>query len=425
MLLRIGQAIRTGNEEQPRPALEGIKVVDASTIFAGPVIAMLLGDHGAEVVKVEHPDGGDTLRSFGWSRDGESLWWAVVGRNKRSVTARLSDERGAEILRRLVADADVLIENFRPGTLERWGLGPERLLDINPRLVVARTTGFGQTGPYKDRPGFGTLAESISGFAHINGHPDGPPTLPAFALGDGVAALMGAFAVMTALWWRDHGGGRGQVIDLSLYEPLFWILGPQATVYDQLGIVQGRSGNRLPFSAPRNAYRTRDDRWLALSGSSQSIAQRVLRLVGRADLAEQPWFADHAGRMAHQDELDAAIASWIAARDAADVIAAFERAQAAIAPILSIEDIVSDPQYLARETVTTVDHPVLGPLRMQGVVPRFSATPGRVASPGPALGEHTEDVLRGLGYGEEELAVLAADGVIATRALTGVEQPLE
>jgi crotonobetainyl-CoA:carnitine CoA-transferase CaiB-like acyl-CoA transferase len=396
--------------------LEGIKVIDTATLFAGPVIATMLGDHGAEVTKVEHPSG-DNLRSLGWHKDGVSLWWALVGRNKRSITAKLSDPRGAEIVKRLVADSDVLVENFRPGTMERWGLGPDVLHEINPGLVMVRVTGFGQTGPYSKRPGFGTLAESMSGYAHINGYPDGPPTLPPFALGDSIAALTGAFAVMMALWRRDHdgGGGRGQVIDLSIYEPLFWILGPQASVYDQLGQVQGRTGNRAPFTAPRNAYQAADGRWLGLSGSAQSIAERIMRLVGREDILEEEWFRNHTGRLEHVDELDEAIAAWIAERDSDEVIRAFEEVSAAIAPVLSIAEIVDDPQYISRDTVTTVEHPVLGPLKMQNVIPVMGETPGRIRSCGPDLGEHNDEILTALGYDGDELAELDRLGVISSQ----------
>jgi formyl-CoA transferase len=396
--------------------LEGLRVVDSASLFAGPVIATMLGDYGADVIKVEHP-AGDNLRSLGWEKDDVSLWWAVIGRNKRSVTLKLSDPRGAEVMKRLLADADVYIENFRTGTLERWGLGWDVLHELNPGLVMVRTTGFGQTGPYKDRPGFGTLAESMSGYAHINGFPDGPPTLPPFALGDGVAALTGAFAAMMALWWRDRGG-TGQVIDLSIYEPLFWILGPGASVFQQLGIVQDRTGNRAPFTAPRNAYQASDGRWLGLSGSSQSIAERVMRLVGRPDLLDQPWFADHAGRLEHQDELDEAIGAWIARHTTEEVVAAFEDQHAAIAPVLSIAEIFEDPQFLARETITTVDHPRLGPLKMQNVIPRLVETPGRIAFPGVELGAHTREVLHGeLGYDDATLRSLADARIIADRFL--------
>jgi formyl-CoA transferase len=393
--------------------LESLKVVDCATLFAGPVIASLMGDFGAEVVKIEHPRG-DDLRRIGWSKDDVSFWWAVVSRNKRCVTLKLSEARGAEIFKELIRDADVLIENFRPGTLERWGLAPDELHSINRGLVIVRTTAFGQTGPYSDLPGFGTLAEAISGFAHINGWPDRPPSLPPLALGDSLAALTGAFAAMFALWWREHeGNGEGQVIDLSIYEPLFWALGPQALVYDQLGVVQGRTGNRLSFSAPRNAYQTVDGHWLALSASAHSIAERVMRIVGRADVIDMPWFKDHMGRLEHVDELDDILSSWIGQRTREDVIRIFREGQAAIAPIYSIADIVDDPHYQARETLTRVDHPVLGDALMQNVIPRLLRTPGRIDHVGPDLGAHNRDIYLGeLGITESDLASLQAAGVV-------------
>jgi crotonobetainyl-CoA:carnitine CoA-transferase CaiB-like acyl-CoA transferase/nicotinamidase-related amidase len=408
----------SGSGDRP---LTGLKVVDCASIFAGPIAATIMADFGADVIKVEHPQRGDTLRSWGWQKDGVSLWWAFAGRNKRSVTIKLSDPEGQELLLRLLEDADVFVENFRPGTLERWNLSAERLLERNPRLVIVRTSGFGQTGPYRERPGFGTLGEAISGFAHTNGWPDRPPALPTFALGDAVAGLTGCFAAMFCLWWRDHGGeGRGQVVDLTVFEPLFWILGPMASVYDQLGIVIERTGNRTAFTAPRNAYQTSDGDWLALSASAQSIAERVMSIVGRPDLAEQPWFADATGRLAHHDELDEAIQGWIGARTTDEVMAAFERGEGAIAPVYSIKEILEDPHFQAREAITAVEHRTLGPLLMQNMIVKLSETPGRIEFPGVELGEHNAEILGGeLGLSAERLEALAAQGTIA-----GIDGPV-
>lgn len=396
---------------EPQLPLAGLKVIDCATLFAGPLVATILGDFGAEVIKVEHPRG-DALRGLGWERDGVSLWWSVVSRNKRCVSLVLSDPRGADLFRRLTAEADVLVENFRPGTLERWGLGPQVLMEANPQLVMVRTTAFGQDGPYATLPGFGTLAEAMSGFAHINGWPDGPPTLPPFALGDSVAALTGAYATMIALWSRNTTG-VGQIIDLSITEPLFSLLGPQATVYDQLGVIQGRTGNSAPFTAPRNAYRTKDERWLALSGSAQSIAERVARLVGREDWLEQAWYQSHAGRLQHVAELDESIGDWIAARDASEVMAAFAEYEGAIAPIFSIADIFEDPQFTARQAITRVTHPELGDIAMANVVPRLTQTPGCIRHPGQhRIGQENQIIFRDLGLSQQEIDDLERTGVI-------------
>lgn len=368
----------------PTSALHGVRVVDAATIYAGPLIATLLGDFGADVVKVEHPRG-DALRDWAWSKDGESLWWAVVGRNKRTVSLKLSDELGAEALCRLVADADVFIENFRPGTLERWGLDPKDLLKLNPRLVVTRVSGFGQTGPYRSRPGFGTLAESISGFAETNGPADGPPVLPQWPLADGVASLAGAFATMVALRHAE-ATGEGQVVDLSIYEPLFWILGAQATAYDQLGIVSTRQGSRTGFNVPRDCFRTRDGRWVALSGATNSTAGRILAAVGREDLANADWFTDIEGRLDHREEIDEAISDWIAERDNDAVMTAFTAIGATVGPVYSIADIAVDPHFRARGSIRTVSHPRLGTVDMQGLIAQLSRTPGEIRTPGPLRG---------------------------------------
>jgi crotonobetainyl-CoA:carnitine CoA-transferase CaiB-like acyl-CoA transferase len=392
--------------------LAGLKVIDAAVLFAGPVIGTLLGDFGADVIKIEHPKG-DALRTLGWQKDGVSLWWAFVNRNKRLASIDFGEPEGAELLKELVREADVLIESFRPGTFERWGLGPDVLHEINPGLVMVRCSGYGQTGPYSPRPGFGTVAESISGFAHINGQPDGPPTLPPFALGDGVASMFGTFATMFALWHREMHKAPGQVVDLAIYEPLFWLLGPQSLVYDQLGKVQGRTGSSTDWTAPRNAYQTRDGKWLGLSASSQSIAERVMRLVGHPEIVDEPWFGDHSGRVDNQHILDEHIGSWIAAHDHDEVLAAFEAQQAVIGPIYSIEDIFKDPQYIARDTITTVEDPKLGTVRVQNAIPRLVDTPGRVRHLGGDLGQDNREILiEGLGRTAAEIERLRQAGIV-------------
>ncbi|GAB2951066.1 CaiB/BaiF CoA transferase family protein [Nonomuraea fastidiosa] len=393
-------------------SLDDLRVIDAATLFAGPSAAMMLGDFGADVIKIEHPKRGDPSRGHGASVDGVGLWWKTLSRNKRTAAVDLSRPEGQEILRRLVERSDVLIENFRPGTLERWNLSPDDLLELNPRLIVARMTGFGQFGPMAKRPGFGTLAEAMSGFAAMTGQPDGPPTLPPLALADGIAGLAMSYAIMVALHARERTG-RGQVIDMAIIEPILGLLGPQMTAYKALGVVPKRTGNRSSSNAPRNTYRTRDGRWLAISTSAQPIAERVMTLVGRPDLVEQPWFATGHGRVQHVDELDEAVASWIAERDADEVIAAFEEVQAAVAPIYDVRDIAEDPQYAALGTFVEVPDEELGSLTMQNVLFRLSDTPGEIRWPGRPLGHDTDEVLGELDYPEDRIARLREDGVIA------------
>jgi crotonobetainyl-CoA:carnitine CoA-transferase CaiB-like acyl-CoA transferase len=307
----------------------------------------------------------------------------------------------------------VLIENFRPSVMENWGLGPDELLAINPRLVMLRVTGFGQTGPYARRRAFGTLAEAMSGFAHQTGQEDGPPTLPPFGLADGVAGITGALAVMVALHHRDAGGGSGQVIDLSLLEPLLGILGPGPTVFDQLGIIAGRHGNRSPNNAPRNAYLTRDGRWVAISASATSVAERVMRLVGRPDIAEKPWFSSAGERSRRSEMLDAAVAKWITARDLDDVVRAFEEAGAALAPIYDVEQLMNDPQVIARDVITSVPDEDLGAVKMQNLMFRLGATPGQIRHPGRRLGQDNDEVYADLlGLDGDKLGRLREDGVI-------------
>ncbi|MCT9009798.1 CaiB/BaiF CoA transferase family protein [Streptomyces sp. NPDC054766] len=392
-------------------SLAGLRVLDLATLFAGPLAATLLGDFGAEVVKVEHPAQPDPSRGHGPSKDGIGLWWKLLGRNKRTITLDLSKRGGRETLLRLAAEADVIIENFRPGTLEKWDLGWEELSAANPRLVLARVTAFGQFGPYAHRPGFGTLAEAMSGFAAITGEPDAPPTLPPFGLADSIAGLATAYAVLTALAARERTG-EGQVIDMAIIEPILTVLGPQPIWYDQLGHVQPRTGNRSANNAPRNTYRTADGSWVAVSTSAQSIAERVMRLVGRPDVIDEPWFATGADRARHADVLDGAVGAWIACRKQDEVLAAFEEAEAAIAPVQDVRDVMTDPQYQALDTVTTVDDPELGPLRMQNVLFRLSATPGAIHWAGRPHGADTDAVLTELGLTGPEIEALRAEGAL-------------
>jgi crotonobetainyl-CoA:carnitine CoA-transferase CaiB-like acyl-CoA transferase len=393
------------------PPLTGLRVLDIATLFAGPMAATLLGDFGAEVIKVEHPRRPDPSRGHGPSKDGIGLWWKLLGRNKRTMTADLSTAGGRETLLRLAATADVIVENFRPGTLERWGLGWEELSAVNPRLVLARVTGFGQFGPYAHQPCFGTLAEALSGFAAVTGDPDGPPTLPPFGLADSIAGITTAYAVMTALRARDHTG-RGQVVDMAIIEPILTVVGPQPLWYDQLGHVQPRTGNRSANNAPRNTYRTSDGHWVAVSTSAQSIAERVMHLVGRPELISEPWFATGADRARHADVLDEAVGTWIARRSRDEVLEAFEKAEAAVAPVQDVRDIMDDPQYAARDALTTVDDPELGPLRMQNVLFRLTETPGGIRWAGRPHGADTDAVLTELGLTEQEIATLHSEGAV-------------
>ncbi|MDX6738255.1 CoA transferase [Actinocorallia sp. A-T 12471] len=385
--------------------LAGVRVLDVSTILAGPLCAQILGDFGADVVKVEHPDKPDGMRGHGKSKDGHPLWWKEVGRNKRTVGLKLSDPEGAALLLRLAETADVLIENFRPGTLEKWGIGPERLHEVNPRLVIVRVTGFGQTGPYASRAGFGTLAEAMSGFAHLTGDPDGPPTLPAFGLADSVCGIAASSAATMALLARERTG-LGQVIDMSLLEPLMAAVGPSPTVYDQLGVVETRHGNRSTNNAPRNTYRTKDGAWLAVSTSAQAIAERVMRLVGHPEVIDEPWFATGRGRVEHVELLDALVGGWIGARTRDEVVTAFTEAGAAVAPVYDARDLVTDPHVRETGMLTTVPDPDLGPLLQHNVMWRMSRTPGRVRFTGRAHGADTAEVLAELGVAAEDVAAL-------------------
>ncbi len=396
----------------PRMALQGVRVLDIATMAAAPWAAAYLAEFGADVLKVEAPVVGDHQRRWGTPKNGEGLSWKSMARNKRSVTLNLGKPKGAELFKRLVADADVVIENFRPGTLERWGIGYETLREINPRLVLLRVTGFGQTGPYRERPGFGTLAESLTGFASLNGHPDGPPTLPNMPLADGVAGVMGAYAVMLALYWRDAQGGTGQQIDLSLCEPLLRLIEPSLLDYDQFGIVRGRIGNRSDHVAPRNSYICGDGRWLSISASAQSIFERLMDAIGRPELRTDPRFSVNAARVKNVDELDEIIGAWIRQWPRDEALRLLQAAQVAAAPIYDIAEVFADPQFQARQSLVEITDPQLGVMRMVNVAPRFSATPGEVRTTGPALGAHNSEVYGLLGLSEDDLEALRQEGVI-------------
>lgn len=375
---------RTGHRADAGAAgpLADLRVIDLSTVLAGPGCARYLADFGADVVKVEHPARGDTLRAMAWAdpRDGVGLFWKLVARGKRTVAIDLTEPEGLEQARRLVAAADVLVENMRPGKLEALGLDPEDLIAEQPRLVVTRVSGFGQDGPYRDRPGFATLAEAMSGFAAINGAPDGPPLLPPIALTDEVTALVAAFATMVAV----HSG-VGQVVDVNLLESMLQLMGPLVSAHVLLGYQQPRLGSGIPYTVPRGTYRCADGRWVAISTSADSVARRVMELVGVGD---DPRFATFAGRVEHRDEVDARVAGWVAARTLDEVLETFSAAHAAAAPVYTMADVVADPHVAARGSVVEVDG-----VPMQGLVARLSRTPGRIRWAGRPLGADGAEVL--------------------------------
>lgn len=395
--------------------LVGLKVLDLGMLFAGPLVGSNLADLGADVVKIEHPEG-EEVRKIGRFKQGQSLWWRIVGRNKKLVSVDISKPAGAEIVRRLARTADVVIENFRPGRMKKWGLDYPALSADNPGLVMLHISGYGQDGPYSGRPGMGTLAEAFSGFAHVTGEADGPPTLPAFPFADGVAALSGTYAVLAALYARDRNGGIGDEIDLSLYEPLLSMMGAMVIDYDQLGVIMKRKGNRSTWTVPRNAYRTKDDRWVTLSCAANSIAQRLFRAIGRDDMADDPTLATNPQRLKRLEECDSVIAGWIAGHTLEEALERFHEFDVVAGPIYDVAQIFDDPQVKHRRTLVELEDPALGTVRLQNVVPRFKRSPGRVRWAGkPEIGSDTQSVLAGLGYSDEELARLRADGVIETR----------
>ncbi len=390
--------------------LKGLRVVELGMLFAGPLIATNLADMGAEVIKIEHPKG-DVVRGLG--RGDNSLWWSVVARNKKLVGVDVKKPEGADVVRRLLATADVFIENFRPGRVKEWGLDYDTLRALNPGLVMIHVSGYGQTGPYSERPGVGTLAEAFSGYAHVTGEADGPPTLPSFPLADGVAALTGTYAALAALWARDRNGGIGDEIDISLYEPLLSMTGPMLINYTKGGVVSNREGNRARWSTPRNTYKTKDNRWIAVSSAADSPAMRLFRAIGREELTTDPSWATNRERLKRVDECDGMIADWMLAHTQTEIMERMNQFDVLAAPVNDIEGILKDPHVLQRGTVVTVADPVIGDTQVQEVVPRFRNSPGRVNWLGKhEVGTETRDFLVEVGYSDEEIAGLHGKGVV-------------
>jgi crotonobetainyl-CoA:carnitine CoA-transferase CaiB-like acyl-CoA transferase len=384
-------------------------VLDLSRLVAGNVTSVQLADHGAEVIKIEDPLKGDPLRA--WRENGLSLWWKVYARNKKSLALNLRHLEGRAVLHELAAASHVLIENYRPGTLEKIGLGPAALHERNPALVVLRISGFGQDGPYRDRPGFGTLVEAMSGFAAKTGYADRPPVLPPTALADMVAGIEGAYAVMVALWHVERGG-EGQVIDLPLLDPLFSVLGPDAAIYAATGRKPQRTGSRSATTSPRNAFPTKDGRFIAISASIQANAERLFRAIGRADMIDDPRFRTNTERLHHVEECEGPIAAFIAARTLYEAMAVFQEAEITATPVYEIDQFLQDPHVRARALVVETPDDEAGSVLMHDVIPRFSGTPGKLRYPAPRLGQHTREILQSIRYSDDRITALAAQGVI-------------
>jgi crotonobetainyl-CoA:carnitine CoA-transferase CaiB-like acyl-CoA transferase len=398
---------------ETRGALSGLRVIEAATLAAGPLVGTALGEFGAEVIKVEQPAAGDPMRTWGECRDGIGLVWKSVSRNKRCVTLDLGRPEGQDLFHRLLEISDVLVVGNRPSALVRWGIDYPSVHARHPRMVMLHVSGYGAGGPKSDRPGYGTLAEAMSGFAHLTGQPDGPPTLPPFMLADGVASLAATYAVMMALYHRDVHGGSGQLIDVNLIEPLARLIESATLSFDQLGVVPGRVGNRLAASAPRNAYRTADGKWLAMSSASPNIAMRVYRAVDRPDLAENPDYVDPVRRRERAVEVDELVARWVAERSLAEAMAVFEAADVAAAPIYDAEQLLADEHLRARGSFVTIDDPDLGPMTVHAPVAVLTETPGRIEYLGRALGADNDAVFVDLlGVEPERLAALRSAGII-------------
>jgi crotonobetainyl-CoA:carnitine CoA-transferase CaiB-like acyl-CoA transferase len=389
--------------------LSGLRVVDLSRLVAGNMVSLQLADQGAEVIKIEDPKVGDPLRA--WRVNGMSLYWKVYARNKKSLALNLRPQAGKDVLHDLLATSDVFIENYRPGTLEEMGFGPEELHKRNPRLIIVRITGFGQDGPYRDRPGFGTLVEAMSGFASKNGFDDRPPVLPPLAMADMISGLYGAYAIMVALRVVERGG-KGQVIDLPLLEPMISVLGPDAAIYTASGQKPRRTGSRSLTTSPRNVYETNDHRFIAVSCSIQAMAERMFRAIGKPEMIDDPRFRTNTDRVRNIDACDEAVASFIAARPLAENMAIFEAAEVTANPVYEIDQLIADPHVHGRGVLVEAPDEEAGSVLMHNIIPRLSETPGRFRSAAPNLGQHSRSILESIGVDATRIDALTADGVI-------------
>lgn len=410
----------------PTPgALAGLKVLELGTLIAGPFCARMLGEFGAEVIKIEAPDGGDPIRQWRVLKDGTSLWWSVQARNKKSLTLNMKDPRARVIARRLALEADIIIENYRPGVLEKWGLGYEQLKAKNPATIMVRLSGYGQTGPLRDLPGFGAIGESMGGLRYVSGHPDRPPVRVGISIGDSVAALHGVAGALVALRHRDatggrgngkagadYAGGQGQMVDVALYESVFNLMESLVPEFDHAGVVRERTGGALPGIVPSNTYTTGDGMNVVVAGNGDAIFKRLMQAIGRADLADDPQLARNDGRVARTAEIDGAIQAWCGTQTIAQALDILRAADVPVGKIYSVRDMMDDPQYLARDMFEQHAFADGTPVKLPAVSPKLSETPGGTRWIGPALGEHNDEILGGLGYDAEQIAELRRDHVI-------------
>ena len=392
--------------------LAGLRVIELGTLIAGPFCARILAEFGAEVIKIEAPDGGDPLRTWRKLHAGTSLWWMVQSRNKKSVTVNLRTEAGQDIVRRLAREADIVVENFRPGAMEKWGLGYERLSADNPRLIMVRLSGYGQSGPYRDQPGFGAIGEAMGGIRFVTGYPDRPPVRAGISLGDSVAAMYGVIGALMAVHARQGNGGRGQVVDVALYEAVFSLMESLLPEYDVGGFVRTRSGASLPGIVPSNTYTTRDGKYLVIGANGDSIFKRFMQAIGRPDLANDPALANNEGRVRRTEELDRVIGDWAASVTLEEALALLASAQVPAGKIYDIADIVRDVHYQARGMIEQHRLPDGTPVKLPGIVPKLSDAPGGTRWLGPRLGEHTEEVLQQAGYARDQIDRLRSAGVV-------------